>query len=85
MNLLHCLALALPEGAREWLIVILLLIVVFYWIKTIIEIVNSRFSNESNKTLWLLIVILLPALGMLVYIYFGRNSRVGRNDELGGV
>lgn len=76
MNLSTCFAFALPEGGREWLIAILLLIVAVYWIRTIIEVANSRFSNESHKTLWLLLVILVPVLGMLVYMYFGKNTRV---------
>ena len=76
MHLLNIFSIALPEGASEWLLAIAFLIVVLFWIRTIIEIANSRFSSESGKSLWLIVVILLPVVGMVLYWLMGRGARV---------
>ncbi|QWV94883.1 PLDc N-terminal domain-containing protein [Geomonas oryzisoli] len=45
------------------------------WISTIVDIVKSDFTVSSNKTVWMLLVIFLPLLGMLLYFIFGTNQK----------
>lgn len=53
-------------------------IVFIAWISTIVDIVRSDFTSPSNKTVWVLLVILLPLLGMLLYYIFGSSQKINR-------
>lgn len=56
-----------------WVILGLFLLVI--WIATIVDIVRSEFTAPSNKTVWMLLVIFLPLLGMLLYMIFGSSQK----------
>ena len=45
------------------------------WIVTIVDIVRSDFITPSSKTVWMLLVLLLPLLGMVPYIIMGSNQK----------
>ncbi|WP_084154284.1 PLDc N-terminal domain-containing protein [Citrifermentans bremense] len=45
------------------------------WISTIVDIVKSDFTVSTNKTVWMLLVIFLPLLGMLLYFMLGTNQK----------
>ncbi len=46
----------------------------------LVEIVQSRFRDNTTKLLWILIVLFAPFLGSLIYLLIGRNQRtVSRN------
>ncbi|RIW18396.1 hypothetical protein D0X99_01535 [Algoriphagus lacus] len=49
------------------------IIVYFY---TIYEVVSSRFANSNDKLIWVLIVLLLPLLGTILWFAVGRNKRL---------
>jgi hypothetical protein len=56
-----------------WLLMGFVLMVV--WVSTIVDIVRSEFVSPSNKTVWMLLVIFLPMLGMLLYFMFGSSQK----------
>ncbi len=41
------------------------------WMITIVDIVRNEFMSPSIKTVWLLLVLLLPLIGMLAYMFWG--------------
>jgi len=45
------------------------------WVSTIVDIVKSEFISPSNKTVWMLLVLFLPLLGMLLYFVFGNSQK----------
>ena len=45
------------------------------WIVTIVDIVRSEFITPSNKTVWMLLVLLLPLLGMVPYLMLGSDQK----------
>ncbi len=51
------------------------LVILIIWIKTIIEIANSDFEGD-NKLIWLLIVLLCGILGLILYYILGRQKRI---------
>lgn len=61
-------------------IIIILLAVGFSLIFTvycIIDIMRSNFSDQINKILWIIIVLLMsPLIGPLLYLVWGRNQKV---------
>ncbi|MDF3077803.1 MAG: PLDc protein [Sphingobacteriaceae bacterium] len=42
----------------------------------LIDIVRSDFKDSTTKLLWVLIVILAPVLGSLIYLLIGKNQKV---------
>ena len=66
---------SMPAGL-EWLALLLGLASIIYWIVAIIDVVRSKFQDETTKIIWLLIVILLGFLGAIIYRIFGRSGRV---------
>ena len=45
------------------------------WVSTLVDIVRSEFVSPSNKTVWMLLVIFLPMLGMILYSIFGQSQK----------
>ncbi len=43
---------------------------------TIYDVVISNFHNSSDRVVWLLIVILLPLLGTVLWFLVGRSKRI---------
>ncbi|WP_374451388.1 PLDc N-terminal domain-containing protein [Cloacibacterium normanense] len=45
------------------------------WIFAIIDILKSNFKDSTNKIIWVLIVLLLPVLGSVLYFIFGGQQK----------
>ena len=43
---------------------------------TIYDVVRSRFVNQTDKLIWILIVLLVPFLGTILWFAIGRNKRL---------
>ncbi|MBK8495084.1 MAG: PLDc N-terminal domain-containing protein [Chitinophagaceae bacterium] len=63
--ILQVLALSIPLGV-EWLLVFVVLIFLYFWVKTIIEILK-REMPFTNKIAWLLVVFFTGILGLVIY------------------
>ena len=75
MTILASILLAIPDGSE--ILFVQLITLGLFVIYPFIDILNNQF-NGSNKTIWLLVVILLPGLGGLLYLIFGRRQRIKR-------
>lgn len=65
---------------------ILLLLVLFLlglglWLYALIDVLRSQFRNDSDKIIWVLVVIFLQFLGAIIYLTVGRNQ-TNMIDEL---
>lgn len=69
------LLLSMPGGS-EWLIILLMLGILYFWIKTLVEIANTQFPDSTTKIVWALIVLFTGIFGALIYILVGRPRRV---------
>ena len=47
-----------------------------FWLYALIDILRSRFRNDSNKIICVLVVILLQFLGAIIYLAVGRNQKI---------
>jgi len=64
----------------EIIFVSVLVILTFsLWIWAIIDIVKSSSKNPVQKTLWLLLVLLFPILGSILYFQLGRKYTVRKH------
>ena len=43
---------------------------------TIYDVVISNFANDTDKLIWILIVILVPFLGTILWFLVGRGNRI---------
>ena len=43
---------------------------------TIYDVVISNFANDTDKLIWILIVILVPFLGTILWFLVGRGKRI---------
>ena len=46
------------------------------WVWTIIDIIKSEFKDNNEKVLWMVLVILLPFIGTVLYFAIGSKNRV---------
>ena len=51
------------------------LVCTIIWIWCIVDIARSRFNDDSNRIFWLLLVILLPFIGTVLYLLMGKKYK----------
>jgi hypothetical protein len=60
-------------GGLEILLFFIIPLVLWLW--ALIDCLKSNFSG-SNKLIWIVLIILLPVLGPILYLLIGRGQRV---------
>lgn len=50
------------------------------WVYAIIDIVGGAFKKEGDKVVWLILVLLVPALGTVLYYVLGKKQKTDSND-----
>jgi len=45
------------------------------WIWCIIDIIRSEFRRDNDRIMWLLLVLLVPIIGTILYIIMGRDLK----------
>ena len=58
------------------LFLFLLLPVFSLWLYGVIEVGKSRFKNPSDKLNWVLLLLLVPPVGAILYFVVGRKNRI---------
>ena len=48
------------------------------WIYCLIDILNNKFK-QNDKIVWVLVVLLLPILGSILYLFIGKNKKIKLN------
>lgn len=56
----------------------LLLISIGLWIYCLIDILKNKFA-QNDKLIWVLVVIFIPLLGSLLYLFIGKNKKIKLN------
>jgi hypothetical protein len=63
-------------GGFELLIFLFILgIPVILWLWALIDCLKSNFNN-NNKLVWVILIILVPFLGAILYLAIGRSQKV---------
>lgn len=55
---------------------ILSVVCVILWIIALVDILKSDFKDGLTKVIWLVLIIVLPFLGMILYFIIGRNQKL---------
>lgn len=67
-------------GGSEWILILLVLAFAFYWIKTLVEIANTKFEDSATKIVWFMPVLFLFVFGAIIYNWFGRPRKLTTNE-----
>jgi Phospholipase_D-nuclease N-terminal len=51
------------------------LLALVLWIWALADIIRRNFRNSNTKLIWIIIVILIPFLGSVLYLVLGRNQK----------
>jgi hypothetical protein len=67
-------------GSTEIIVVIFLalflgIIPFILWLWALIDILKNEFTGD-NKILWVLVVILVPLIGFILYFFIGRDQKI---------
>lgn len=52
-----------------------ILIYIGLWVYCLIDLLRNEFKN-STGTIWLLIVLLIPFLGVILYLSIGKKDKI---------
>ena len=53
----------------------LILLSIGLWIYCLIDILKNKFT-QNDKLIWILVVILIPFIGSLLYLFIGKNKKL---------
>jgi len=62
-------------GLNEIIFVLIILLPLI----ALIDILRSDFRGNNDKLIWVLVVLLIPILGSILYFIIGRKKRVTTN------
>ena len=63
-------------GLAEMFIMLFIIVLpAIFWLWALIDILKSDFKG-SNKIIWLLLVILIPVLGFILYFFIGKKQKI---------
>jgi ABC-type arginine transport system permease subunit len=56
-----------------WFAVILFFFIAWVW--AIVDILKNEFTGY-NKLIWILVLIFVPPIGVLLYLFIGKNQKI---------
>ena len=56
--------------------IILLLIVMVLPIYCVFDIIRSKFESPTTSILWIIVVLVAPMIGSIIYLTWGRSQKV---------
>ncbi len=59
-------------GAEIFLILIVLLLPLY----CILDIIRSEFQTPNANILWIIVVLVAPAIGSIIYLAWGRSQKI---------
>ncbi len=62
-------------------ILVLGILIMTLWVWAVIDIVKSEFKDTTQKVAWLVLVVLFPILGSIVYFQIGRKYTARRSIQ----
>ena len=63
-------------GFELLLLLVFFLIPAILWIIALVDVLKSNFIDSTNKLIWVLVIILFPIVGAIIYFLVGRNQKV---------
>lgn len=61
-----------------FIVILFYLIPFLIVVSALVDILRNEFDPNQNKVIWVIVVILVPVIGSILYWIIGRNQRVNR-------
>jgi hypothetical protein len=53
------------------------------WIYCLIDAIRNDFEKETQKVIWIILLVTVPVIGVVLYLLMGREQQIdGPSDEL---
>ena len=53
------------------------------WIYCLIDVIRHEFENETQKIIWIILLVGIPVIGVILYLLMGQKQQIDRSsDEL---
>ena len=65
---------------NESLIILIFVVPFILMVIAVVDLVKRDFNNSTDKIVWLLISVLIPVVGPLMYLLFGKKKSKRRNS-----
>ena len=59
----------------ENFIIILFILTAILWIWALVDIFKTKFQNSVFKIIWVLLIVIFPVLGSIIYFNFKNKKR----------
>ncbi len=65
-------------GSTAQLLMVLFIVLTLgtLWVWALVDSIRSEFANSTNKIIWVLVIMFLPLLGALLYLFIGREQKL---------
>ena len=70
------LAIGAYDGWQTPLLLIGACIIIGFWLAALLDIFRHSFRRHDQKALWVLVVLLFPIVGTLIYFFLGRKQKI---------
>ncbi|WP_460560127.1 PLD nuclease N-terminal domain-containing protein [Ferruginibacter profundus] len=55
---------------------IFILLILLFWLSALVNVLKSDFKDSVTKLIWVVVIIFLPMLGSLLFLFIGRVQRI---------
>ncbi len=63
-------------GLGGWEMLLLAVLPFLLWIWAIVDLMQGRFSDNTLRIVWVLLIIFLPVIGSILYLIIGRSQKL---------
>ncbi|MBO3697492.1 PLDc N-terminal domain-containing protein [Fabibacter sp. E12] len=61
-----------------FMLIILYIIPFIFVVMALIDVIRSEFRGSNDKLIWVLVIILMPVIGSILYYFFGRKQKISQ-------
>jgi len=66
-------------GSSEWILIIFGIFLLAFQIWAIVDIIKSDFKQPDNKLLWIILIVIMPLIGSVIYYYMRDGQKLARS------
>jgi hypothetical protein len=59
----------------DLILILLCTAVIGIWFRALVDCLKSQFNDNSNKIIWVLVIITFPLIGGILYYAIGQKQR----------
>lgn len=49
---------------------------IILWLLALVSILKSNFKDNVTRVMWMVLVLVLPVIGAILYFYIGKKQRI---------